>query len=150
MGTAPVAMVMINLPMAKLRELNAVVLPFWMCTISVVIYGVINIINKEHFLPDEEECEKHSKKLFWILTILVNGVCYNLAWQFKVNAYKNDLVTRVAPIFYLETALSMLLDIFLWKIKFSILQFSGLILVLGLFFTILVFAYLREYNKEET
>ena len=80
MATGPVAIVLINIPMSALRKLNHVVMPFYMCTIGIVIYGIINIINKDHFIPDPPEFERHSPLLFWLLTILVNGICYNLAW----------------------------------------------------------------------
>ena len=62
-------------------------------------------------------------------------------------AYKSDKVTRVAPVFYVETALSMVLDIVLFKINFSALQLTGLILVLGMFVIIIVYAYIREYKE---
>ena len=148
MATAPVAIVLINIPMATLRVLHQVVMPFYMCLFSVLLYGVYNIFNKDHFLPDDEEFEIHGRRLFWILTVLVNGVCYNLAWQFKILAYKSDRVTRVAPVFYVETALSMVLDIVLFHIHFSGLQLTGLILVLGMFLVIIVFAYMKEYKEE--
>ena len=149
MATAPVAMVLINIPMATLRVLNQVTIPFYMCVISMAVYGLWNIFNKSHFMPTEDEFKVHSKMLFWVLTIVVNGPCYNLAWQFKVLAYKCDKVTRVAPVFYLETALSMILDILLFHIQYSVLQFSGLILVLGMFAVIIVLAYCTEYNTDD-
>ena len=90
-----------------------------MCVISIVFYGVYNMFNMEAFMPNQDEFEVHSQRLFWLLTIAVNGPCYNLAWQFKVLAYKSDRITRVAPVFYLETALSMILDILLFQINYS-------------------------------
>ena len=80
MATAPVAMVLINIPMATLRILNQVTIPFYMCVISTVVYGLWNILNRSHFMPTEDEFKVHSKMLFWVLTIIVNGPCYNLAW----------------------------------------------------------------------
>ena len=80
MATAPVAMVLINIPMATLRVLNQVTIPFYMCVISTVVYGLWNILNRSHFMPTEDEFKVHSKLLFWVLTIIVNGPCYNLAW----------------------------------------------------------------------
>ena len=94
-------------------------------------------------MPSDDEAKVHGRAIFWLLSIIVNGACYNLAWQFKVQAYKCDLVTRVSPIFYLETAFSMLLDIVLFKINFSPLQLTGLILVVGMFLIIITLAYLR-------
>ena len=58
-----------------------------------------------------------------------------------------DRITRVAPIFYIETVLSMLLDIFLFQIKYSAMQFCGLVLVLGVFFSMIIYAYRREYKE---
>ena len=43
----------------------------------------------------------------------------------------------------------MLLDIVLFKINFSPLQLTGLILVLGMFLIIITFAYMRQYKDPE-
>ena len=65
--------------------------------------------------------------------------------------YQYDKVTRVAPIFYFETAGALVIDIFVFKDKFSILSIFGLVLVLGMFGVIIVSAYREEKqeNKEE-
>ena len=84
MATAPIAIILINIPMATLRVLNRVVVPFYMCCISTVVYGIVCIIQYEHFMPSDEEAKVHGRAIFWLLSVVVNGACYNLAWQFKV------------------------------------------------------------------
>ena len=55
MATAPLAIVLINIPMATLRVLNQVVVPFYMCCISTVVYGIVCIIQYDRFMPTDEE-----------------------------------------------------------------------------------------------
>ena len=63
--------------------------------------------------------------------------------------YQYDKVTRVAPIFYFETAGALIIDIFVFKEKFSALSIVGLVLVLGMFGVIIVSAYRQEKEDEK-
>ena len=49
-------------------------------------------------------------------------------------------MTRVAPVFYIETALSMIIDIAVFHINFSTMQLTGLLIVIGEFLTMIVLA----------
>lgn len=78
---------------------------------------------------------------------MVNGFCNVMAWQIKVLAYKHDRVTRVSPIFYVETAMALLFDIFLFKVDFTTMQVVGLAIVLVMFLSIIIMAYTRRNDK---
>lgn len=82
MATVPIAIVMIYVPMATLRELSnyTIAMPFYMCLASVISYGLFNIAVGDSFFPDDSELEEHGIAVFWVLTFIVNGVLYNLAW----------------------------------------------------------------------
>ena len=81
------------------------------------------------------------------MVLLVNGFCNVCAWQIKVLAYRHDRITRVAPIFYVETAISLLFDILIFKVDFGMMQLVGLIVVLAMFLVIIVMAYVQSKNK---
>ena len=65
-----------------------------------------------------------------------------LAWHLKILAFKYDRVSRVSPIFYLESAFSLFIDIIVFHVEFSALQVVGLVLVIGVFLVIIGSAYL--------
>jgi len=65
-----------------------------------------------------------------------------LAWHLKILAYRYDKVSRVSPIFYLESAIALAVDIAIFKVKFSVLQIIGLALVISVFGVIVFSAYL--------
>lgn len=56
-------------------------------------------------------------------------------------AYKYDNVSRVAPIFYVESVIALLIDIIFFDESFTVLQIVGLVLVIGVFVTIFVQAH---------
>ena len=148
MAIAPIAIVVINLMMAQLRNLHQIVIPFYMTTSTWILYGVISIFYRDGFLPSQEDFDRHGKILFWVMVLLVNGLCNVCAWQIKVLAYRHDRITRVAPIFYVETAISLLFDILIFKVDFSTMQLVGLIVVLLMFLIIIFAAYLQSKNKQ--
>ena len=63
--------------------------------------------------------------------------------------YQYDKVTRVSPIFYIETAGALIIDIFVFHEKFNTLSTIGLVLVLGMFAVIIVSAYYSEKRGKE-
>ena len=67
-----------------------------------------------------------------------------MAWNLKMICYKYDNVSRVSPIYYLESAFALVLDIFVFDVRFTTLQIVGLVLVIGVFFFIIVSAYLEK------
>ena len=58
-------------------------------------------------------------------------------------AYKNDRVSRVAPIFYLESVFSLIYDYFIFSISFGVTQMTGIIMVFTMFAAKIIVA-LRE------
>ena len=66
--------------MAQLRNLHQIVLPFYMTTFTVVLYGIVSIFYRDGFLPSEEDFDRHGKALFWVMVLLVNGFCNVCAW----------------------------------------------------------------------
>ena len=70
----------------------------------------------ESFLPSNEDFEENGQFYFWFLALFINGLCYVCAWQALVAAYSYDRVTRVSPIFYVETAIVMLCDVFVFRV----------------------------------
>ena len=134
--------------MAGLRSLHQIVIPFYIGTSTIVIYGILGLIMRDGFLPSKEDFDRHGTFLFWFLATVVNGGCNVCAWQTKVLGYRHDRVTRVSPIFYVETALQMLCDIFIFKVEFSAVSLIGLIVVLAMFLVILIMAYTIKDSKE--
>ena len=63
-------------------------------------------------------------------------------------AYRHDRISRVAPIFYIETAISLVFDILIFKVDFTTMQLCGLIVVLLMFLVIIVTAYVQSKNKQ--
>ena len=75
------------------------------------------------------------------MALVSNGLAYICAWQIKMLAYKYDNVSRVAPIFYVESVIALLIDIIFFDESFTVLQIVGLVLVIGVFVTIFVQAH---------
>ena len=53
-------------------------------------------------------------------------------------------MTRVSPLFYIETALGLMFDILIFNIKFSVMQIAGLAIIITSFLVIMVAAYLAD------
>ena len=66
-----------------------------------------------------------------------------MAWNLKMLAYKYDNVSRVSPVFYVESAIALVLDITVFNVIFTTVQVVGLVLVIGVFFVIIVSAYMH-------
>ena len=69
---------------------------------------------------------------FWSIAIL-SGISNILSWHFKVTAFRNDIVSRVSPISYLESIFGLLIDAFVFNTAFGILQLVGIGLVFLMF-----------------
>ena len=61
--------------------------------------------------------------------------------------YKHDRVSRVAPIFYMESALALVFDIAIFKVQFTPLQIVGLAIIITSFAVIILTAYLSDEEK---
>ena len=55
------------------------------------------------------------------------------AWLFKILALKHDRISRISPVFYLESAIALIFDIVLFDATFTALQIVGLALVICVF-----------------
>ena len=75
--------------------------------------------------------------MFWLLALGFSGAFYLAAMQTKILGFRYDLVTRVAPIEYLETPYSLIIDALVFNVSFSALSLTGLGLVITMFFIII-------------
>lgn len=76
-----------------------------------------------------------------MLATVVSGAINMTAWIFKVNAFKYDRVSRVTPIFYLESVFGLIIDYVALNTSFDLLQLSGLLLVFTMFAAKLIYVY---------
>jgi len=70
--------------------------------------------------------------IFWLVA-LVSGCSNILAWHFKIQAFKNDRVSRVSPISYLESVFGLIIDRVIFNVDFGMTQLFGISLVFGMF-----------------
>ena len=56
-----------------------------------------------------------------MLAFVLNGLNNVLSWGFKVLAYNTDKVTRVSPVMYTESVISLLFDFLIFHVAFSAL-----------------------------
>jgi len=63
----------------------------------------------------------------------VSGISGTLSISLKILAFKYDKVSRVSPIFYLESVFGLFLDYFCFGIAFGALQFTGICLIFCMF-----------------
>ena len=145
---APIAIVIINLSLSTMRNLHYIVTPFYISVLTVTICGVIGLFNMESFLPQKQEFQSSGVWLFWVLVVVVNGSCNVFAFLFKVLAYRHDRVQRLAPIFYVETVIQMVCDVYVFKVRYNWIQLTGLVLVLVMFGVILITAYVVRPKEE--
>ena len=145
MAMVPFAIAMYNFTLGFLRGLNPKFIPFYMTFVSIFVYGIMTCFCTEmgNTLPSEEELESNGIHVFWLLALGLNGLCYLIAMQTKVLGFRYDLVTRVAPIEYLETPYSLIIDALLFNVSFSKMSLSGLGLVI-MMFLIIIFQSLRK------
>jgi len=74
-----------------------------------------------------------TKTSWWLLMAIGSSSTACLAWVLKMVAYKYDRVSRIAPIFYLESVIGLLYDHFVFDVTFSSIQIIGITLVFSLF-----------------
>ena len=55
MAIAPIAIVIINLNLASMRNLHYIVTPFYICVLTLIVCGIIGVCDRENFLPVMEE-----------------------------------------------------------------------------------------------
>lgn len=106
-------------------------IPWWVNLLCVVIFGSICIIEWT-YIP--------SSALFWFVAFL-SGLSNLLSWQFKVTAYKYDIVSRVSPIAYMESIHAFLIDTIIFGVAFSYMQLCGIALIFLMFFIKIGYAY---------
>ena len=148
MALVPSAIATYNFTLGYLRGLNPKFIPFYMTILSIIVYGIMMCFFTEmgNTLPTEEELEKNGIHVFWILSLGLNGFCYLIAMQTKVLGFRYDLVTRVAPIEYLETPYSLIIDAIVFNVSFSNMSLTGLGLVITMFL-IIIYQSLRAKPK---
>ena len=134
----PCSIATYNFTLGYLRNLNPKLIPFYMSTISVALYGAISFIKDVKFTPEEEELETYGIHVFWLLALVANGACYLAAMQTKILGFRYDLVTRVAPVEYLETPYSLIVDAIVFNVSFSMMQLVGLGIVITMFIIIIL------------
>ena len=71
-----------------------------------------------------------------------------LAQHLKLLAYKYDRVSRVAPIFYLESAIALFVDVVIFNVTFTLTQVVGIVLVLSVFIMIIVTAFNSQPEEQ--
>lgn len=60
-----------------------------------------------------------TQPLCWLLMTVGWGLVFGLGMVFKLIAFKNDKITRVYPIYYLESVLCLLADVFIFNEDFK-------------------------------
>ena len=134
-----------NLAMGDLRTLDSIIIPFY-STISLFVISFIGCLaNGKGFFPNEIEVQGY--EFWWLISCVVSGISYLISWIFKVVGYKYDRVTRVSPIFYMESGLALIVDIAVFKVYFTTTQIIGLAIIIICFLTIILKAYLVETNN---
>ena len=127
MVSAPVAIGFGNLRVSKISQhpnILSFFLPWWVSLASTVVFGLICLIMQVD-LP--------SQATFWWLSFFVSGLSGTFSISLKILAFKHDKVSRVSPIFYLESVFGLFLDYFCFGIAFGALQFTGICLVFCMF-----------------
>ena len=147
MAIVPLSIATYNFTLGYLRDLSPKLIPFYMSTVSMVLYGGVCLVMGLEFIPTTTELDDHPIYMFWLLALVANGACYLAAMQTKIAGFKYDLVTRVAPVEYLETPYSLIVDAILFKVSFSTLALSGLGLVIVMF-VILIYQSLTTSDEE--
>jgi drug/metabolite transporter (DMT)-like permease len=56
-----------------------------------------------------------------------------IAMILKQLAFKNDKITRVYPIFYIESVFCLFADLALFHEKFELLQMAGIVMIFTMF-----------------
>eukprot|EP00351_Strombidinopsis_sp_SopsisLIS2011_P000472 CAMPEP_0116880698 /NCGR_PEP_ID=MMETSP0463-20121206/12638_1 /TAXON_ID=181622 /ORGANISM="Strombidinopsis sp, Strain SopsisLIS2011" /LENGTH=120 /DNA_ID=CAMNT_0004531559 /DNA_START=654 /DNA_END=1016 /DNA_ORIENTATION=- len=86
----------------------------------------------------------------WLL-VLAAGFCQVLCWHLKLMGYRYDKVSRLSPIFYLESAYSFLYDLLIYNVDFSSYAIAGIALILVFFISkIIITLYLPPDEGEKS
>ena len=144
----PLMIALGNTMMGEVRNLDPILIPFYLNLIITVIGIFACAFGEKGFVPSDQDLSVHPTWLFLLLTLICQGIASLLAWSLKVLAYKYDRVSRVSPVFYLESAFALILDLILFDASFSGLQIIGLALVIGVFAFIIISAYLSKDEPE--
>ena len=115
-------------------------------------YFTVFWVNMVTFLGFGSYCLLKGEKLpqtafGWLLITVLLGVSALLAMVLKIVAFKNDRITRVYPIFYMESVFCLFFDIFLFKQEFLQMQMAGILLVFSMFFVKLFVAYYKPEKE---
>jgi len=129
----PITLACGNLVFGDLKRLDPILIPFFINLFIFLISLVICLGSADSFMPSALDFEVHPTWLFFVLVLPGQGLAMLLSWHFKVLAFKLDRVSRVAPIFFLESAIALMIEIAIYKVTFSLTQVVGLILVLSVF-----------------
>jgi len=127
MISAPIAIGFGNLRVSKISQNPQILsffIPWWVSLVNTIIFGVI-CVSLRVYLPKQT--------LFWVLATFVQGLSGTLSILLKILAFKFDKVSRVSPIFYLESVFGLFLDYFCFEIAFGGLQLAGIFLVFSMF-----------------
>ena len=84
---------------------------------------------------------------FWLLSVPLAGISNIFAWAFKIEAMRYEVVTKVVPIFYLESVVGILSDYMIFNVTFSKLQLFGVAVVFTIFVAKIMHARLFFNNK---
>lgn len=98
-------------------------IPWWGNALCVILFGTTCLLQWIYLPPFG---------IFWLVA-LVSGCSNILAWHFKIQAFKNDRVSRVSPISYLESVFGLLIDRLIFDVDFGTTQLIGISLVFGMF-----------------
>ena len=131
-----------SLAMGDLRKLDPLIILFYGTICIFVISFVGCAANGVGFFPAETKVQGYS--YWWLISCIVSGTSYLVSWIFKILGYRYDRVTRVSPIFYMESGLSLIVDIAVFKVYFSATQIIGLAIIIICFATIVIQAYTAE------
>ena len=145
----PLSIAFGNAMMGEVRRLDPMLIPFYNNLCMVIIGIVVCSFNDKGFMPSDEDFSVHPSWLYWLLTLVCNGLSTFLSWHFQIMAFRYDRVSRVAPVFYLESVFALVFDFILFDESFGALQIVGLVLVIGVFGWIVVEAYLSEEKSSE-
>lgn len=85
-------------------------IPWWSSFLCLVIFGVAFMLSTAGY---------PTSAAFWLIATLMSGVTSTLGWVLKIIAFKYDRVSRVAPIFYVESVFSLMFDYFVFHVSFG-------------------------------
>ena len=144
MTLMPLLIALGNLAMGELRRLDPILIPFYSNIGILSVSLVVCLVSEGGFFPDQKDLNVHGVLLFLLIACFCNGVSMYFSWVLKSVGFTYDRVTRVSPLFYLESAIALCMDITVFKVHFAKLQILGLAIIIGSFCVIIASAYLAE------